>query len=140
MRRPVIISLILLSVIFLNCSKEEMENLEALKVSPPNWIQGTWRLKDSASGNQGWKFTRDSAIQIDEDGFEISILATYFVLTGLTGAEVTVKESNSPGYYSINITTESSSSRYVFSRLSDREISWDNAPPLNGPEICLKVE
>lgn len=140
MKGYVVLSLSLLSIFLLSCTKEDLEKANALSVSPPDWIQGKWSIKDSTSGNRGWKFTLDSAVKIDELGNETNILSSFFFLIGLTGEEVTVEEFNSSGFYSIEINTETSSSRYDFSRISDNEISWDNAPPINGPEHYLKTE
>ncbi|MBC2838851.1 hypothetical protein [Robiginitalea sp. SC105] len=131
---------IFLAVLTSSCSKELQEQADELKVSPPAWLHGSWNNKDEASGNKGWKFTAGAAVQIDAEGNETNILAGFFLLTALTGEEVTVEEFNSQGFYSIRITSETSADRrFDFSRISDQEMSWDNAQPLNMPERYLKI-
>lgn len=108
-------------------------------MSPPGRIQGKWSIKDNSSGNKGWKFTPDEVIEIDADGNEFNPISVFLFTAGLTGEEVTEQEFEGTNSYSILIDGETFSRSYDFSRISNQEMSWDNAP-FNAPEHYLKTE
>ena len=137
MKKGIIIFLALLSI---SCSEELEEQIDALEVNPPSWIQGNWIVTEGTSGNQAWKFSPDAAFKIDEEGNEISVLLAATILSGLTGEKVTVDEFKNPTTYSITIRMETTDQIYRFSKISDSELSWDNAPPFNDPEHYLKAD
>lgn len=135
MKKVILICLLFISF---SCSKELQEQADELKVSPPAWLHGSWNNKDETSENKGWKFTPNEVIEIDNDGNEMSLMSVNLVLAGLTGENITVKEFEGTTSYSILIKGETFSKSYDFSRISSVEMSWDNAPPFNAPEIFLK--
>jgi len=122
MKGVVIFALI---IIFSSCSPEEQEKIDSLGINPPSWIQGSWILKDEASGEFGLKFTESSFIKIDEDGTEINVMLSYVILQGL-GNDVTVEEFMATNSYAIKVSTGYSDDWYRFTYASSEEISWDN--------------
>lgn len=129
---------ICLAALTFSCSGELQDQADELKVSPPNWLRGSWNNKDETSGNKGWKFAPDEVVVIDNEGNEMSIMSVYLVTAGLTGEEITVNEFEGTTTYSILINGETFSKSYDFSRISSQEMSWDNAPPFNAPEYYIK--
>ena len=135
MKKAIIICLVLISF---SCTKEDLEQAEKLKVSPPVWLHGSWINADETSGNKGWKFTPDEIVEINDEGNELNLMSVYLIMAGLTAEEITVQEFEGLDSYSILINGETFSRSYDFSRISSAEMSWNNAPPFNAPEIYIK--
>lgn len=127
----------MLIVFFNSCSPEEQEKIDALKINPPSWIQGTWDAKDEGTNIIGLKFTSNSFIKIEEDGTESNVMLAYAILQGL-GTDVTIEEFKSNSTYAIKASTVSSVVWYRFTKIASTEISWDNSPPLNKAKVYLK--
>lgn len=118
----------LIFMLFLSCSKEEQEKIDALAINPPTWIQGEWRPKDDTSGQVELKFTENSFIKIQEDGTEVNVMWSYILLQGLGfESDATVEEFKATNNYAIRVSTNRSDDWYRFTKISSLEMSWDNA-------------
>ena len=131
--------LLMVYIFFCSCSPELQEKIDELAINPPDWIQGTWITKDESSANPKLKFTHNALIKKNEDESEFDIMSSYVFFMGFTGELVTVEEFNTQSMYGIMIKAETlGNASYTFTKISDQEISWDNAPPLNDAEIYIK--
>jgi hypothetical protein len=90
--------------LFLSCSPEEQEKIDALGINPPAWIKGTWIVKDDTLGQFGLKFTEKHFFKIEEEGTENSVMLSHIILQGL-GSHITVEEFIATNNYAIKIST-----------------------------------
>lgn len=126
-------------ILFLACSKEEQEKIDSLRLTPPQWIHGTWTAKNQSAYESKLKFSPEGFFKFNEDNTELNVMSAYLLITGLTGEQIDVQEFNGSNFYGIRIVSETSGeSHYDFTRISDNEISWDNSPPLNESELYIK--
>jgi hypothetical protein len=133
----------MLFIFFVSCSKEGLENINSISINPPSWIQGTWTIEDEANGRKNLKFTSSDFVEIDEDNIETSVISTYQFMQ-ILGVEVSIKEVITTSQYVIDINYGTSlffgegREIYIFSKISDTAMSWDNHGYISEPIVYIK--
>jgi hypothetical protein len=123
-KRVVLLLLILLA---LSCSKEEVQEIQRISVNPPKWIKGYWLSKDEKIKHIGWRFTDNDFIEIDTEGTEISKIKTYRVLK-LLGYQVKIDEIRNSSEYIVRIDIDNRSTIFRFKKVSSATMIWQNNP------------
>lgn len=116
------------------CSKDDDTNNNRSRISPPDWIIGTW-LADGGNGeamNVGFRFTNDDVILISTS-MELSSKGQ--VETWIqTEVDVSVEESETDEFYELRINHPYGQTMvYSFSKLDNISISWKNASVIELP-------
>lgn len=126
------------AVIFsVSCSSDdnEINNSSNSKITPPEWIQGTW-TKNGA----GYKFTSDDFCQISPmlDNCWKTQIENANSLSSPESYKLKVTQEISDSNYSILMGNSSSQSfKFVFKKKSNNEIIWSNAPGFTEEQLEL---
>mgnify|MGYP000206327763 CR=1 FL=1 len=111
-----------------SCSQETLEKENSLAINPPSWIQGTWVISNEELDVENkLRFMNDAFFKIDESDSETNVM-TAFILLQLLDYTISVEEFKSDSNYAIKLSVVGDSDTwYRFTRISNNEISWDNA-------------
>ncbi|TVZ26801.1 hypothetical protein JM83_1791 [Gillisia sp. Hel_I_86] len=116
---------LLLMFILTSCSSDNsVNNSSNFTINPPSWIQGTWILQGSTTGEHGFRFTSNDVILI-QNSMETSQRELLQQSIDL-GQEVSVTENKEDTYYSLHIDFQYGQTlKLDFRKLSSTEISWE---------------
>lgn len=130
--------LILTFLTFISCSSddsnEESNNDLEVNLNPPDWIIGTWYDETITDSDFGWKFTENNAIWIiqGKEDRDIKNLLQRELNNWdyLTTQDDVLRENQTENYYFVTeiLHAPRREFTYRFSRLSENQIQWVNAP------------
>ncbi|MBI6121179.1 hypothetical protein [Salegentibacter maritimus] len=118
-----IIYLFLFPLIVLSCSSDNDE-INASSINPPEWIQGTWLVQGSTTGDNGVRFTSNDLIliQVFTETSQRELIENSREL----GQEIEVIENISEEHYSLHLDFNNAPTVNLrFSKLSSSEITWN---------------
>ncbi|MBZ9729999.1 hypothetical protein LB467_09905 [Salegentibacter sp. JZCK2] len=116
------IYLIFIIAVFLSCSTND-EN-KSNDINPPDWIQSTWLVEGSTTGNSGVKFTSNDLVLIQ--GFAETSQRDLINHSRELGQEVVVTENKSNDSYSLRLELAYGQTVNLdFTKISNNEITWN---------------
>ena len=102
-------------------SHQETTSTQSEKLSPPNWIQGTWMDRTKPLFPSGWLFTSDDMYTIVGEN-SVSVTATL-------GSDDTITETKTDNIYEFTIHHNQSDSTetFKFKKISSTQIAYINS-------------
>lgn len=127
MKKISIFIIIYISILFnISCTKDD-DVATSSSFNPPNWILGTWQDKNEPEWSQigGFKFTKNSIIDLDINGSEI-INYSESLKTGLNSGIINIEEITTSNSYQVKVITSGVSSlNYNFNKGSENTIFYE---------------
>ena len=114
-----------MTLIAMSCSSDNDEIKES-GINPPEWIQGTWLVEGSTTGDNGVRFTPNDLILIQVFN-EIS-QRQLIEQSRYLGEEVKIIENISEENYVLHIDFQQSQTvKLEFTKLTSDKITWNQA-------------